>query len=237
MTTARVIIKNALKEVSSYSDEATDPEANEFATGLVYLQSMLALWSKTEPKLQYTKVLENFSIVAGTSEYTIGSGQTFNTSKPERYISVYFRPTGGIQDYTIQLMDEKTYQNTSDKSTEAYPTDVWIKSGVSSDLLTFYPVPVVAGSVYILSEKQLTSPTTLDTDLGLPTFYDLALIKNLAILLARPMGWPLEASQIQEAADALKLLRQANSAIGQKVLGQDAVPTSYGFDINSGLPI
>ena len=78
--TVQEYIETALEEIGVLEAGATPP-ANILAWGLGRLNLMLNTISATG-LLLYERVEESFTLSNGTASYTIGSGATFDTSKP-----------------------------------------------------------------------------------------------------------------------------------------------------------
>jgi hypothetical protein len=77
------------------------------------------------------------------------------------------------------------------------------------DNLRLYPYPSTAYSIFLLTEKPLTSLSTLDTSLSLPPGWDRALVYNLALELAPEYGQQPDASIVKIANDSLDNIRMA----------------------------
>ena len=205
MTTARTIIKKALQKIGAlYKSE--DPSADEANDGLDLLNGMLASWSN-KSMLINARITEQFVLAGGKRDYTMGPNGDFNTVRPISMISGYV--TSGEIDYNFEFISDEEYANIQYKGNQSpYPEFCNPTNSYPLSTLTFYPVPAAAFLITLITEKQLTSFSSLDSDVAMPPGWDQALIYNLAILLAPEYGQQADQITIQiakESLDAIKL--------------------------------
>lgn len=176
MTTARDLIKSALKKINELGigQDLTAEDAND---GLTELNSMIASWS-TQNALIYTETKETFSLT-GAESYTIGSGQDFDTTAPREILSAYVT-YGGI-DYPVQIVSEREYAYISDKDLTGIPEKLYFDSNYPIANAYIWPVNNGSMTLTLISLKPLTTLSSLNTDFTMPPEYEAAIIYNLAV--------------------------------------------------------
>lgn len=204
MATARDIIKSAMQKIRVLQKGET-PDADEASDGLNALNRMLSTWSN-DSLLLYARTWESFNLVAGTASYTIGSGQTFNTTKPMNIITAFIR--SGTTDYPVSVIPDENYYAIPDKTAQGIPSQLNFSNAHPTATVRLFPVPTDAYSLHILSEKQLSSISTLDTSIDLPAGWEEALIYNLALRLAPEYGVAADPLNMELANEALAGIRR-----------------------------
>lgn len=204
MTTARQIVTKALQKVGvlTISEQPDSEMAND---ALYQLNAMLSSWSN-DSMLINVRAWETFNLVAGTALYTIGSGQTFNTTRPMFIIQAYARLNN--QDYNVDVIDDENYNFIQDKSLTGIPYVMNYDNGYDVGKIRLYFVPDQAYQLFILSEKPLTS-FALDDVVTLPPGWEDALIFNLAVRLSPDYGQEISATTNAMAKETKGAIRTA----------------------------
>lgn len=216
MTTARTLIKRALQK-NGVLTKGEAPSGDEASDALQTLNAMLGTWSN-DSLLIYARLSESFVLTSGQSAYTIGSGGNFNTARPMQILSAYVR-IGNI-DYDLDIINGVAYDDITLKSLQSsIPSALYYDGNSPLGTITIYPVPTT-GTLYIRSEKQLSSFTTLDTDLDLPPGWDKAIVDNLSIELAPEYGQPVTEAMYMMATNSLGRIKTAVA----RNKGMDAYP-------------
>jgi len=179
MATARSIIKSTLRKIHVLGKGAP-LDADEANDALETLNDMLSIWS-AEGDMIFTESKETFNLTGAVS-YTIGSGGTFNTVRPQ-YISAAFVSQGDT-DYSLGSIDNQQYSRISQKDIASIPECYYYDAGYPLATLYLYPKPSSVSTITLYSFKPLTAFTNLDTDFAMPEEYKAALIYNLAIWIA-----------------------------------------------------
>lgn len=205
MTTARDIIKRALQQ-NGVLTKGESPSGDEASDGLKALNAMLGTWSN-DSLLIFVRQSESFPLVSGQSSYTIGSGGDFNTTRPMQILTAFTRI--GDVDYHMSIIPDTSYDNITFKSLQSsIPETMFYSAGNPLGTITIYPVPTT-GTLHIRSEKELTSFTTLDTDLDLQPGLEEALVMNLAVRLAPQYGQQVDQITYQIAGESLGAVKTA----------------------------
>jgi len=174
MTTARDIISSALKKIHVLG-VGTSLSAEDGADGLSTLNGMVSSWS-AEGNLIPNLTTETFAL-SGATSYTMTT--SFATTVPQRFITAYITRNG--TDYPLDMTKPLSwYTSIADKDSTELPSTMIIEGG-STGKFYLYPVGLASDTITIISEKALTTFTTLDTVFNLPLEYQSALEFNLAV--------------------------------------------------------
>ncbi len=218
MTTARDMIRRSMLKVGILTKTET-PSADEASDALNSLNNMISSWSN-ESMLIYSTAIESFPLTANVASYTIGSGQTFDTTKPIKIVDAFVRQSSSVDTPMVVITDEN-YDEIINKTSPGLPYFLNYNNGHPTGIIKLWPVPASAYTLFIRSEKQLTE-FTLDSVIDLPAGWEQAIIYNLAILLAPEYGEKVDAVTVQIA-------RESKGAIQRNIIRNktmDAEPTS-----------
>jgi len=180
MATARDIIKYALLKLGAITKSET-PDADEAVDALYALNSMLSSWSN-EGILANARVIETFPLVGGTGSYTIGTGGTFNTTRPIQIIHAFIKNANVT--YNLEQSDDEQFDSILFPILTGIPSSFNYNNGFPLGTIKLYPVPASSYTLSIMSEKAVSSFPTLDTVVSLPDGWERALIYNLALELS-----------------------------------------------------
>ena len=185
MATPSTMIIRALQLFGEKSIGGT-LSSDEQTAYLAALNGMMESWS-LERLMCYQIVQESRALTASVGSFTIGSGGTWNTTRPTRIVDPCFiRDSGGI-DYPVELIDEVAYGRIVLKTVDgSIPAYLYYDAAYVAGLATIYiwPEPSASLTLYINSWKQLQTFALISTTLVLPPGYERAIIYNLAIELA-----------------------------------------------------
>lgn len=173
------------------------------------LNQLLASWS-AERLLVPAVVEEDFTLVAGTISYTIGSGGTFNTTRPMRIATAYLRDSSSVDTDVDPTMSREDYALITDKSSRARPTRLYYAPEYPLGKIFFDAPPDAAYTFHAYSWKPLTAIATLGTTVSLPGEYEKVLVFSLAVDLAPEYSVALDATVIQQAVGGHVSLRDLN---------------------------
>jgi len=182
MATAQDLIESALRKINILG-VGQSLSADEAQDALETLNQMISSWS-VEGYLIYNETQESFTLSGAVASYTIGSGQTFNTSRPLEIIAAFVRQAGSSNDYNLTLFDERQYALIPDKTAEDMPEILYYNANYPNGTIYLYPVPYDGSALHIYSRKELSSFSTLQTTVNLPAGWEQAIVFNLAVLLA-----------------------------------------------------
>lgn len=204
MTTALGIIKSAMRKAGVLT-KTEAPSADEANDGLEMLNDLLASMSNDSMVIP-SRVLENFTLTAGDSEYTIGTGGDFSTTRPIKVISAYVR-SGNI-DYSLDIVSDENFATIPLKNTGSIPEHLNYTNAYPLSTIKIYPTPASAYTLYLLSEKQL-STFTLNQTVDMPPGWRRMLVHNLAIELCSEYGQSVPQEIYEIARESKAEIRHA----------------------------
>lgn len=245
ITTARDVINEAF-DMMGILGEGETASANQAASALRSLNIMLDSWGSSS-LMTTTEVQESFTLVAGNGDYSIGSGLTFDTTKPIRVVSAFLRDTGNI-DYPINIIPKNVYDSLAIKATlTSRPTDLYYDPGIAqqttqSGTIKLYPIPD-ASTTYTLklsSEKPFVAFSNLDSLYTFTSGYQMLLIVGLVKVLGPKFGYAINPDLKELFEDAKRIVQSVNSENKKMYALSDLVGTSHSgffrrnFNIYSG---
>ena len=191
----------------SWADNALTTDE---ATNTLYALNSFMDSSGIDRLLCYQLTQESFALTSNTVSYTIGSGATFNTTRPTRIVDPCFiRDSSSLDSPVTILKDADQYGKIVQKNVGAtYPSYLYYDSGFdASGYGTIYVYPAPSGSltIYINSPKQLQNFASVSTHLLLPPGYQLFIESNFAIHLA--------AGLTPVSPEVMKIAKESKAAI------------------------
>lgn len=207
MTTALDIITSAMKRLGVIRKSET-PTADEAVDALVSLNDMAASWSN-DTLLITSRVRESFLLLGGAS-YTIGTGQTLDTTRPINIIDAFIRTSTDGIDHPLSIINDEQYDlNIPLKTAGEIPYLLNYNNAYPYGTIRLYPVPAGGYYLHLLSEKPLTEFSALSTNVDLPAGWRMALIDNLALELAPDYGIKVDRDLSDRAAKSLGAIKRA----------------------------
>ena len=158
--------------------------------------------------LCYQIVQESFSLVAGTSSYTIGSGGTFATDRPNKIVDPCYTIDSSNNRTPLTLINAEAYRRLPvELSGNTYPSHLFYDSAYVTGLATIflYPKPQASLTLYINSWKQLQTFASISTTVVLPPGYQRMIESNYAIEAA--------AGAFQVSPEVIKIAKESLAAI------------------------
>jgi hypothetical protein len=183
-TTARTLILSALRKIRAVSPEETPP-AYQIENGLEALNDLLSSWA-AERLLVYSIAQRTGALVNGTNSYTIGSGATFNLTRPQRIERAFIRISN--IDYPLEIVTRDSYMGIPDKTAAGQPDRLYYDASYSQGKVYVYPTPEQSYTLYMDNWEPLTEFATSTTSYTFPLEYKLAIKTNLPLVLAPEYG-------------------------------------------------
>lgn len=191
------------------------------------LNSMVDGWNTQINFL--TAITDVVATVSGISA-TVGTGQTFNTTRPTFIADGAFARLNGV-DYTMEQISREQYNDIAVKTiTSSFPQYFYYESDLSGPRVFFYPAPVAAVEIHLPCAQYLSEFADLATDYLVAPGYRKALEYSLAEELA-PGVKPLDPLIVRTAFNARRAIRRSN--VNVPLL--DAGFSGVRFNIYSGL--
>lgn len=162
-------------------DPGEDVTAAEAADCFELLNELLESYSN-ENLLIFQILQESFNLTAGTASYTIGPTGVFVTTRPLKIISAFL--TEGATSYPVKVITREEYDSILLKTIQSRPMYLYYEPSVPDGKIILYWVPQSTYTLFIDSEKQLQSFSTLTDLIVLPPGYKRFLRYNMAIEIA-----------------------------------------------------
>lgn len=184
-------------------------DSNEQVECLAELNTFLEA-SGIDPLLCYQLVQESFALSANTVSYTIGPGATLSTAaRPTKLSDPCFVRDSSSLDSALTIINAEAYGRIVMKSAgQTYPKWIFYDRGFDSSgygTVYLYPAPISNLTLFINSEKQLGTVSSVSQNLSLPPGYQLFIESNFAIHLA--------AGQTPISAEVARIARDSKAAI------------------------
>ena len=186
--------------------------ASEATDGLDAMNRMLGGWS-TEGLLINAETKNELTLVPGTASYTMGTGGTFNTSRPQQILQAILRKASGGSniDHPVRILTLSEWAEITQKGQSGQiPRSLYADGGYPLNTITLYPVPSEANTLIVYSLKPLSEISTLDTSISMPPGTDRAIIYNLAVELAPEYGRAVPDAVAMIAQDSKEGLKRMN---------------------------
>jgi hypothetical protein len=206
MTSAIILIEGAMRDAGILV-KSESPAADEAQDALEAMNQIVGMWGNFTG-LVNALVWENFPISGGVGEYTIGSGATFNTVRPNVITSAFVRQAGGY-DNALQIIPDAAYSDIPDKTSTGRPEVLNYDGGVPTGKIRLFYVPDTSYTLHLQSEKPFTSFPDLATDVSLPPGWDFAIRKNLAKTLCGEYGVPVPEQVKEDSRVSLNSIKTA----------------------------
>lgn len=215
VTSVHDICTDALQKIGAVAIEET-PSAAELQGAMTRLNEMIEAWN-TERLAVYGVDLETFSLVSGKSDYTMGAGGDFNTSRPVRIEKAQIRDAEGSDFNCSYTTHYQRYSQIVTKTTASVlPQLIYDDGDFPLRNLRFWPVPNDASySVVLYTMRQLAGFTSLSDTVTVPPGYKRALKYNLALELGPEYGKKGTNDLINLAVNAKADIKRANVTIAE----------------------
>jgi len=225
--TAKDIIESALREIGVLMHgSAANSDTTVWALGV--LNRLLGSLS-ANGILVYVREHENFTLTSGTAAYTIGSGLTFDTSKPKVVENAFIRDSD--HDYPLDIKPIREYWTLSDKTTQSRPINLFLDP---VGVIYLYYTPDSSYALHIVSQKPFTKYTATSTEVDLPVEYEDFLISNLAVRMCPKYGIVISPDLRIMALETMSSVRSRNLADQMKSVELNIGGTSSSYDIEAG---
>lgn len=205
MTTARIIIKRALQK-NGVLTKGESPAGDEANDALMTMNNMLGGWSNNALNIS-ARVRESFTLSGGVNTYTIGTGQTFNTTRPVDIVSAFIRQDGNT-DTGLSIINDEQYDTIRSKNTGGLPYFLNYDNAYPVARIRLFPTPSTAYTLHLTSEKPLGT-FGLDDDVDYPAGWEEAIIDNLAVKLAPEYGQQVSPDLKDDARQGLGMIKLA----------------------------
>ena len=204
-TTANDIIIRAMVKARIISPGEPVPHGKSSQV-LEELNDLLESWA-LQNLMVIADVLESFSLVAGTAEYTYGEGGTFDSARPIKIRADCFIRSGSV-DHPCKLKDLDVYRRLYNKSTSGRPRIIAYNPKV-----LLWPTPSSTDALYMRVAKTITTFPTGATSVDLMPGYRRAIVTNLAVEICPNFGKKISDSLAFLADQSKRSIKAANTKI------------------------
>lgn len=215
---AQAIIEAALRKIRvkaagySLSNE-------EIQDGLTDLNLLLQSWSLHDLFIPY-RTRQSVTLTAGDGEYSIGSGGDLNVTKPLAIHVAKLR--SGTTDYPLDVISVQRFEWELDQSSTGVPEILYYEPVDPLGKIYLIPIPDIAYTLILDSLLPITTFTSLTTEDSLPDEYLMAVIHNLAVVMASDYGKPPPPAVAAIAMRELDAIKGKNAAFRVPQLHVDA---------------
>jgi len=211
MATVSDLVHASLREIGvlAAGQVATADDAQVTLDALGRLQDK---WN-IERLYTYTVTRTTFTITQAAS-FTIGSGATINTPRPDFIDDVRLVDTSPDPDIEIPLyrLYERDYREIPDKAlTAALPSSWYYSATYPTGTLYLFPIPtqsLLQGAVY--AATPVTKYTSLATAVSLPPGYEELIVSNLAVRIAPTFEKAVSPSLADAARTSMAAAKRIN---------------------------
>lgn len=207
IVTAQTLLNSAAQLVNII-EGGESLDTTESTNGLAVLNDMLEAW-QLQNFFIYAHVNTSFAITSGVGTYAIGTGQTWNTTRPIG-IRNGFTTISGI-DYPFLMIGDAEFNSISYKAQQgSWPQVANYTASYPYGSITFWPIPVQASTATLSLDTPLSSVASLSTSIDLPPGYSKLLKYNLAVELAAEYSVPVPEQVRSIAAETMGNIKVAN---------------------------
>ncbi len=163
-----------------------------------------------ERLLCYQVLQESFPLSTNVASYTIGSGGTFNTTRPTKIVDPCFVRDASSLDSPVRILsDPNSYGKIQQKNAgTTYPTSLFYDQGFNASSLgtiSIYPAPSQSLTLFINSWKQLGQFASVSSTVSFPPGYQLFIETNFALHLC--------AGNVQASPELIKIARDSKANV------------------------
>jgi len=205
--TGQDLVSASLRKIGVLASGETADSASS-TDALNELNRMLATWS-TEGLLVYSKVRETFTLSGGLGSYSMGTGATFDTTRPIKIVDAAISISG--LEYRMRIITVDEYARVTLKGLQGIPGYLYPEGTYPNETLNFYPVPTTGYTFVCYSWKPLASVASTNSTVSLPPGYEDALVYNLAVRLAPEYGKSLDPVVAETALATKASIKRINS--------------------------
>lgn len=187
--------------------EGENPSNESAADALESLNLLLDSWGLGA--CVHSTQTQEISWPSGTASLSVGPSGDVVGERPISVLpSTYYND--GDLDSPLFLVDEREYHALALKDLGAPPHSLWVNYTYPDVILTLYPVPTEALTLYLRSNVAIDRATALTQTLVLPTGYNRALKHELAIELAPEYGVEPSPTLQRRAWHAVRVVKRTN---------------------------
>jgi hypothetical protein len=209
VSTCLDLIKRSLRLIGVLGNGET-PDNDSAQNARTVLNQMLGQWNNDKLLLYYS-LRETFTVTANVYNYSIGSSQTWNTTRPIRIEQAFIRDSNN-NDNDVEIISTQRYDQILDKSgTFGMPELLYYYATYPYGAIKLWPVPDKNYTIGLTQYKQFSEYSALNTTVSLPPGYEAAICYNLAVELSPEYGVQLLPIVIEKATEYKANIERINT--------------------------
>lgn len=185
------IINAALRKLAVLSG-GSSPEAYEITNAAETLNAMIKSF-QVDGMPVWKMNTYSFTTVANTPSYTIGSGQTLNTSAPLKIVQAWRNQGTDSSNVPMNVYTNYNYNLLPSTTTAGTPVNLYYQPKAQTGIISLWPTPLdTSNTIYIRYQDMYQDMTSASDDIDFPPYWTEALIYGLAWRLAPEYGVPTQ---------------------------------------------
>ena len=229
--TAQEIVEASLMELGILV-AGDSPNTADLAWCLGKLNRFLNTLSADGLNLHY-RVNESFSLVAGTPNYEIGDGATWDTVRPNVIEQAFIRDSNN-HDHPVEVRPIFEYWLITSKTSQSRPKELFYAYAVPNGIIYLYYTPNSSESLHIVSQKLLTTYANANIEVVLPVEYEDTLVLNLAIRIAPRYGIATSKELNLAAKETYNNLKARNLVSQMRIVPVNITGARGAYNIDAG---
>lgn len=205
MTTVSQILTRA-GQALGYTGRGETLSAADANDGLAAFNAMLDSWSG-EGLASYANQTISHVLTIGTQSYTIGSGGTINTTRPDNILQAWITDSSNL-DFPMEVIPQDEWNDIVMKAnTSQIPQVLFYDPQYPLGIVYVFPVPAAAYTLKFNSILQQSTFSSLPMSISSPPGYERAYVLNLALEMVSA-GFPCMLND----KDYMRLVSNASEA-------------------------
>jgi hypothetical protein len=194
-------INAALRKIGVVSGGAS-PQTYEITNATETLNGMIKSWHADGMPVWAINDY-SFATVAGTSTYTIGTGQTLNTPAPLKITQAYRNQGTTSANVPMNIYTEYNFKLLPTTASSSTPVNLWYQPLGATGVISLWPAPVdTSYTIHIVYQRPFEDMTASTDNFDFPSYWMEAVVYGLAARMAPEYGIPLQdRQQLMKEAD------------------------------------
>ena len=177
-TVAQIVLRAG--QALGYKGRNETLSAADATDALNAFNGMLDSWSG-EGLASFANQTISATLTIGTQSYTIGSGGTINTTRPDNIVQAWIRDSNNL-DFPVSIVPQDEWNGIVMKSnTSQIPQVLFYDPQYPLGIIYLFPVPSAAYTLMFNAIIQQSTYSSLPMSLSVPPGYERAYILNLAL--------------------------------------------------------
>ena len=181
MPTVLNVITRSMRAVKTLGGTEV-PSAADATNAMEVFNTMLDSWNG-EGLTNYQVREQSHVLVVGTSQYTIGSGGTINTTRPIDIVQAYIQDSSDFR-YLMKIVPRDKWNQIGQLTvTSQIPSTLFYDPQFPLGVINLFPEPLQAWTLFFDSLLQQVTYSSSAQSISMPPGYERAFVMNLAVEL------------------------------------------------------